>query len=77
MADAPEVMIQTFSIRPDEFLEITFVERRDQADKAGLIKTAVFEAGVVRAEDLADVLDTLRDFVDAALRNIRTGEVGG
>lgn len=74
----PEVEIQQFAFRPDEFMEITFVERRDQGgDKAGLIKTVVFDPSVVRKEDFDDVMDTLRDFVDAALRYIRTGEVGG
>lgn len=72
--EEPAVIIQSFSVRPDEYLEITYIETREQAKRAGIVRSVVIDPDLLRKEDLADVMDSIGDFIDIGLRHIRTGD---
>lgn len=66
MIPDPTAGVQIFSVDfGDEWLRVTFAEERDttpnvQDTRSRAIRTKLFE------EEIADVLDTLRDIVDRA-----------
>jgi len=65
------LIIHSFSFRPDDFMEIVYIEKRDEGPKAGLVKTIVLDPELINQADLEEMLDTLRDFVDTGLGHIR------
>lgn len=55
-----------------EGLEITYAERRHATGKAFVQQTITFDASLLRQEDYLDVIDSLHEFLDTALRHVRT-----
>lgn len=68
-----DFLIQSVMFRPDEAIEITYLEEREQTNRAGLVKTVVFERSLASAE-IADVLDTLSDVIGKVWISIRTSD---
>lgn len=65
-----ELTVQNISFREDGWVEVTFIEARDTAPRAGLVKTVICEPGVV-AEQLDDLFDLIEEMIDAALVAVR------
>lgn len=50
-------------------VEVSYVEERDQGEKAALYRTVLVDGELVAAE-LAEILDLLQDVVDKAIESI-------
>lgn len=71
MREPPQVLVQSFAIRPDEMIEMTYVQSRRQGKTAGVIETIVMDPSLVDETSYKEFLNELGEWVDAGLLQIR------
>lgn len=68
-SDMNPVIVMSVSFS-ENAVEVTFFEKREQADRAGVIKTLVVQNDVIH-DELEEVTELLQGIVDAGLLEIR------
>lgn len=73
MTDDPEVFVHSVMFRIDDMVEITYLEKRHQTERAGASTSVVAEWDDVK-DDIEDIQEALRDLIDRIWERIRHPE---
>lgn len=66
----PDVYVSSLVFRPDDMVEITYMESRDQGERAGLVRTLVVERTLF-PEEFDDLVGDIQDLIDDTIVELR------
>lgn len=67
MAYDSDIAVQSLVIRPDGLIEVTYAEQRDLGDDISVVKSMMYDSARVASTETGELLDLLRELVDAVL----------
>lgn len=68
-----EIIIQSIAFPAEDTIEITYLEKREQTESVGLVRTIFVDCRRAKCrDDYADLIDLAEDIVDAGLLSMRS-----